>query len=50
MLQLTTTAFVDRTQQVHGGPIEPDKGSLSSSLSGGEEAAAQRWLQTQFQR
>lgn len=47
VLQLTTTRFVDRTGQVHGGPIEPDERVDSLPLLEDAEAEAARWLRRQ---
>jgi len=47
VLQLTTTSFVDRTGQVHGGPIEPDERVDSLPLMDDAEAEAARWLRRQ---
>lgn len=48
VLQLTTTSFVDRTQHVHGGPIQPDE-RVGFLTSGDEtEAQAMRWLGAQI--
>lgn len=48
VLQLTTTSFVDRTQNVHGGPIQPDQRVGLFTSDDSAEAEATRWLGAQI--
>ncbi len=46
ILNLATSAPLDRTGRPHPGPIEPDEGIESASTQGSLEQAAAAWLST----